>query len=227
MHSLRVRIPSQPRLSELPTNSTLLHASKRHSEIRVIARVDPYHARLQLPRNTMRALDILRENSRAQAVDRVVGHLDSLLLGLERCDDHEGSEDLLFVDVHLGLDIREDSGLDEVSLSVANVREALSTTDQLCALVLSGLGEAENALVLYLGDLRALAGGCGEGVADDLDLRDVFGEVGDKFVVDTFLDENAGCGAADLTLVVENTDVLCMLGWVRLLQSCGGNLQPI
>jgi hypothetical protein len=227
MHSLRVGIPSQPRLSKLPANSTLLHASKRHPEIPVIARVDPYHARLQLPRNTMRALDVLRENSRAQAVDRVVGHLDSLLLSLERCNDHEGSEDLLFVDVHFGLDIREDSGLDEVSLSVADVSEALSTTDQLCALVLSGLGEAENALVLYLGDLRALAGGCGEGVADDLDLGDVFGEVGDKFVVDALLNENAGCGAADLALVVEDADVLWMLVCGEFAQRRRINLQPI
>lgn len=208
MHSLRVRIPGQPRLSELPTNPTLLHASEWNPEVAVIARVDPYHARLQLPRDSVRALDILRENSRTQAVDRPVGHLDSLLLGLERCNDDKGSKDLLFVDVHLGLDIREDGGLDKVSLSVTNIREALSTTDQLRTLVLAGLGEAENALVLYLGDLWSLAGGCGEGVADDLDLRDVFGEVGDKFVVDTLLDEDAGCGTADLALVVEDANVL-------------------
>lgn len=160
----------------------------------------------------MRALDILREHSRAQTIDRSVSHLDSLLFSLEGSDDHEGSKDLLFVDVHLGLDIREDGGLDKVSLSIANIGEALSTTDQLCALVLAGLGEAENALVLYLGDLRALAGGCSEGVADNLDFRDVFGEVSDEFVIYSLLNEDAGCCAADLTLVVEDADVLRVLG---------------
>lgn len=215
MHSLRVRIPGQARLSELPANPTLLHASKWNPEVAVVARVDPYHTRLQLPRDTMRALNVLCENSRTQAIDRPVGHLNSLLLGLEGGDNNKGSKDLLFIDVHLGLDIREDSGLDKVSLSITNVREALTTTYQLRALVLAGLGEAENALVLYLGDLGALAGGCGEGVADDLDLRDVLAEVGDKLVVDTLLDEDAGCGATDLALVVEDADVLCMLGCVH------------
>lgn len=208
MHSLRVRIPGQPRLSKLPTNPTLLHTSEWDPEVAVIARVDPYHARLQLPRNAMGALDVLRENSGTQAVDRPVGHLDGLLLGLERCNDNKGPEDFLLVDVHLGLDIREDGGLDKVSLSVADVREALPTTDQLRALVLAGLGEAENALVLYLGDLRALAGGCGKGVADDLDFRDILAEVSDKFVVDALLDKDAGCSAANLTLIVEDADVL-------------------
>lgn len=208
MHSLRVCVSRQPCLTQLPADPTLLHTPKRHPEVPVIARVDPHHARLQLPRNAVRTLDILRENSRTQAVDCPVGHLDGLLLSLEGSDDDEGSKDLLFVDVHLGLDIREDSGLDKVSLAITDVCEALSTTNQLRALVLAGLREAENALVLNLGNLRALASGCGEGVTDDLDFRDVFGEVSDKFVVDTLLDEDAGCGAADLTLVVEDANVL-------------------
>lgn len=131
-----------------------------------------------------------------------------MLLSLEGCNDHKRPKDLLFVNVHLGLDIREDGRLDKVPFAITNIRETLSTTNQLRALFLAGLGEAENALVLDLGDLRALAGGCGKGVADDLDFRDILAEVSDKFVVDALLDKDAGCSAANLTLIVEDADVL-------------------
>lgn len=81
--------------------------------------------------------------------------------------------------------------------------------------------------MLHLGDLRTLAGGFSEGVTDDLDFRDVFGEVSDEFVVDTLLDEDAGCGAADLSLVVEDSDVLCMLECVYLHRNVGETYSPL
>lgn len=221
MHGLRVRIPSQSSFSKLSTNPTLLHATKRHPEVAIIARVDPYHASLQLPRNAMRTLDVLRENSRTQAIDRIVGHLDRLLLGLEGGNDDEGPKDLLFVDIHLRLNVRENGGLDKVSFSVADIREALSTANQLRALVLAGLGKAEDALVLHLSDLRTLARSSGKGVADDLDIGDIFSEVSDKLIINALLDKNAGCGAADLALVVKDADVLCMLGCVALVWNPG------
>lgn len=69
--------------------------------------------------------------------------------------------------------------------------------------------------MLYLGDLGSLAGGCGKRIAYNLDFRDIFGEVSNKFFVDTLLNKDTGCSAADLALVVEDTDVLCTL-------DCGG-----
>lgn len=175
----------------------------------------------------MRTLDVLRENSRTQAIDRIVSHLDCLLFRLEGSNDDKGSKDLLFVDIHLGLNVRENGGLDKVSLSITDIREALSAANQLRALVLAGLGEAEDALVLHFGDLRALACVGFEGVTDDLDIGDVFGEVSNELIIDALLDKNAGCGAADLALVVKDTDVLCVLGCAAFAWNPGKNLQPI
>ena len=180
VYSLRIRITRQPRLSQLPANPTLLHATKWHSEVTVVTRVNPYHACLQSPRNAMRALDILREHGRAEAVDSLVCHIDRLPLSLKRGDDNEGSEDLFFIDVHLGLDIREDGRLDEVPLAITNVGEALTATNQLRTLVFARFREAKDALVLHLGDLGPLVCGCSEGVANYLDFRDVFGEFRDE-----------------------------------------------
>lgn len=208
MNRLRISITRQPSLSQLASDTRLLHTTKRHPEIRVIRRVDPNHPRLQLPRNAVRTHDILCEDRRAETVDSLIGHLHGLLLSLERRNDDEGPEDLLLVDRHARLDIREDGGLDEVALSVADVGEGLAATDELGALVLAGLGEAEHALVLRLGDLWALGGGLGEWVADNLDLGDVLCEFGDEGLVDAFLDEDTGRRAADLALVGEDTDVL-------------------
>jgi len=208
MHRLRIGITRQPSLSQLASDTRLLHTTKRYPEIGVVGRVDPDHTRFQLPRDAMCALDVLCEDCRSEAVDGLVGHLNGLLLGLERRNDDEGPEDLLLVDRHAWLDIREDGWLDEVTLSVTNIGEGLATADELGTLVLARLGEAEDALVLCLGDLWALGSGLGKWVADDLDLGHVLSEFGDEGLIDAFLDEDTGRCTADLALVGEDTDVL-------------------
>jgi hypothetical protein len=208
MHCLRIRIPCQPGLTQLAANTTLLDATKRHSEIRVIARVNPDHARLQTSRKRMRTRNVLCENSGSKTISRPVRHLNRLLLGLEAGNNNEGAEYLLLVDRHAWGDILEDRWLDEKALSVADICECLTAADKRGTFILAGLCEAEDALVLSLCDLWALGRGLYEGIADDLDFGDVLGELGDEFIVDSFMDEDAGGGAADLALVGEDADVL-------------------
>jgi hypothetical protein len=52
--------------------------------------------------------DVGGEDSRGETVDRAVGLLDDLLLGLERGQDDDGAEDLLLDNLHVGADVSED-----------------------------------------------------------------------------------------------------------------------
>jgi hypothetical protein len=201
MNRLSIGITRQSSLAQLASNTRLFHATEWNPEVGIVRRVDPDHAGIQLPRDAVCTLDVLCEDRRSEAVDGLIGHLNSLLLGLERGNNHKWSEDLLLVDLHAGLDIGEDGWLDEVALSVANIGEGLATADEVGTLVLAGLGEVEDTLVLRLGDLWALGSGLGERVTDDLDFGDVFCEFRDEGLVDAFLDEDAGGCAADLALV--------------------------
>ncbi len=131
-----------------------------------------------------------------ETVGGLVAELDGLLLGGELGDGADGAEDLLLHDLHVGADVGEDGGLDEVAL----VAVALAAGLDLGALLLAGLDVAHDAVVLQLADLGTLEGLLVKGVADGVGGRALL-EGLEELVVDALLDEDAGAGAAALAVV--------------------------
>lgn len=205
MHTLDLRISLQPLLSQLSPHPTLLHASKRHAEIRIITAIHPHHARLHPTRNPMRPLHIPGEHRRAETVARVIRHLDRLVLGGESGDRDDGAEDLFAVDLHAGGDVGEDCGGDEEAFSFFVV--GMASGGDGGALGFPGFDIREDLVVLRLCDLRALGCGGREGVAEDRGGGDGGFEVVDEGGVDGVLDEEAAGGGADLALVRHDAGV--------------------
>jgi hypothetical protein len=77
-----------------------------------------------------------------------VSKLDGLLLGAEFLHSANRAEDLLLDNLHVAVDIRKDSGFDEISL----ITKAFSASNNSCTSLLSVL----NAIELKLRNLRSL-----------------------------------------------------------------------
>lgn len=172
---------------------------------------------MQLVRNPNRTRHITREHSSRKTVDRVVRLVDNVVLVFEFSDGDDGPEDLFLDDLHLGLDVGEDGGLDEVAF----VAVALATKGDGRTLGFAGLDVAHNALQwryliweilrmgkrtyveLDLGDLRSLEGLALERVSD-LELRDMRRKLLNELVVHARLDEHTRASAAALSVVKAN-----------------------
>lgn len=135
-------------------------------------------------------------------VCRVVTDLDSLGLILELLDNDDGTKDLFLGNLHLRSNISEDGRLDEVTLGTV----ALTTESNGGTLVLAMVDVLHDTVELELGDLRTLEGSRLEGVTK-LVLSGTLLEAGNKLVVDTLLDQQAGTSAAALAVIVEDTEV--------------------
>jgi hypothetical protein len=81
-----------------------------------------------------------------------VSKLDGLLLGAEFLHCANRAEDLLLNNLHVAVDIRKDSGFDEISL----VTKAFSASNNSCTSLLSVLNVAHDAIELKLRNLRSL-----------------------------------------------------------------------
>ena len=141
-------------------------------------------------------------NGGGETVRGVVAEFDGVLLVLEFRDAADGAEDLFFDDPHVGSDVGEDGGLDEIPFFAV----AFAAGDDLGAGVLAVLDVAHDPVILQLGDLGALERVGVERVADDV-LAGAGLEGFDEFVVDVFLHEDAGTGTAALAVVVEDAEV--------------------
>ncbi|KAI6754000.1 hypothetical protein HG530_013176 [Fusarium avenaceum] len=73
MHSLDIRISRESSLAQLPSNTTLLHTTKRNSPVTVIAGVDPNHTRLNPLGDLMRSGQVRGEQSTTEAKLAIVG----------------------------------------------------------------------------------------------------------------------------------------------------------
>ena len=164
--------------------------------------VDPDSTGLESVGDSDGGVDVGGVDSSGKAVRGVVGKANDLLLILELGDGADGAEDLLLHDLHVGLDISEDGGLDEVTL----VAVALTTSDNGGTLLLTGVDVAHDTVVLELRDLRTLEGLLVEGVANLVLLSSLL-EGSEELVVDTLLDVDTGTSAAALTVVVVDTEV--------------------
>ena len=117
MNSLDLRVRVQAGLTQLAADTTLLDTAKRDAEVAIIAAVHPDHTGLDIARDTVRALQVLSEERRAETERRVVGTVDSLSFLDEARDDDERAKDLLAVDAHVVLDVGEDGRLNEEALA--------------------------------------------------------------------------------------------------------------
>lgn len=195
-------VVGQSSLAKLATNTRLLVTTEGELMVKHVVAVDPDGAGLEAVGHADGGVDVLGVDGGSQAVGGVVGQVDDLLLILELGDGADGAEDLLLHDLHVGADIGEDGGLDEVTL----VAEALTTGEDGSTLVLTGLDVAHDTIVLELRNLRALEGLLVEGVADLVLLSSLL-EGGKELVVDGLLDVDTGTGAAALSVVVVDTEV--------------------
>lgn len=138
----------------------------------------------------------------SETVGGVVGKIDDLLLVLELGNGADRAKDLLLHDLHVGTNVGEDSGLDEVTLGA----EALTAGLNGSTLVLTSLDVTHNAVVLKLRDLGALEGLLVERVTDLVLLSSLF-EGSEELVIDAFLDKYTGTSTAALAVVVVDTEV--------------------
>lgn len=207
MHGLNLRVSLEARLTKLAPNTALLHATKRHAEITIVAGVDPDHTSLNIRRHTVGTLNVLGEDGRAQAVGGIVGPANGLVFLDEGRNHHERAEHLLAVDAHVVLDVGEDGGFDEEALAVADVLVRNAASGEGGAFGLAGFDVRQDAVVLGLCDLGSLEGVVGEGVADFAGGGDDFLEESDELIVDGVVDEDSGGGRADLALVIHDADV--------------------
>lgn len=155
VHRFCVGISRQPSFSQLPPDPTLFDSSKRDSEIGVVAAVDPYHARLDIPRDTMRLGDVLCEDGAPKSIRGIVRLFDRLLFSLEAGHDHKWPKHFLTIDLHTILHPREHRRLNEESFP-ANIFIRCPTHCQRRPFTLPRLDIPQHPLKLRLRDLRAL-----------------------------------------------------------------------
>ncbi len=110
--------------------------------------IDPHRPRLKTVGDPVGLLDVARPDVGGQTIGRVVGQSNRLCLILEGDDAEYGPEDLLLGDLHRRGRVRENGGLEEVSL----VADRMPATDQSRALLDPGLHVAQHPLLLPAGN---------------------------------------------------------------------------
>lgn len=201
-NTLVLSVVGQRRLAQFATDAALLVPAEWHLRVEHVVLVDPDGAGLQRVGDTDGRVQVSGVDGRGQAVVGVVGLLDDLLLGRELGNGADGAEDLLLDNLHVGSDVGEDGGLDEVAL----VAEALTANLAVGALLLALLDVAHDAVELQLADLGALEGVLVEGVADSVGGGALL-EGLEELVVNALLDVDARAGAAGLAVVEVDAEV--------------------
>lgn len=159
--------------------------------------VDPGGTSLKLSRDADGTLVILGVNAAGKTICGIVGHLNDFLLRFELGDSQNWAEDLLAHNLHVGLDVGEDGGFDEVSLALLN---GLATEFKLGAFIGTRLDVSENLLILHLGVLRTLVDVFVE-VVTDLDLLETLDELLDELIIDILVNINSRTSVAGLAEV--------------------------
>lgn len=137
-----------------------------------------------------------------EAVWRIVGELQGLLLVLELCNRADGPKDFFPHDLHVGSHVGEDGRLDEVAL----VSVTAAARENRGALCLAQVDIAHDALILQIADEGALEGFLQERVPDLVLLCPLLERL-DKLVVNTLLHQNPAARAADLAVVEVDSKV--------------------
>lgn len=150
---LGLEVVLQGIISLLATDTGLLVTTERRVVGVLVVRVHPHGAGLDGVRHLEGLLDVLANDGGTQTKRRVVALEDGIVEVFEADNAHDGSEDLLVVDLVALLHLAKDGGLNEVAL----VTLARAAAQQL-GLILAVLHVAHDGLVLLLGHLGALLG---------------------------------------------------------------------
>ena len=167
-----------------------------------VVAVNPYSAGTEAAGDTNGSVQVGGVDSSRKAVGSVISILDDLIFCAELGNGADRAEDLLLHDLHVGPNIGEDGGLDEVSL----ISVSLTTNLDLGTLLLALLNITHDTVILKLRDLWALEGIALEWVAN-LVLLCAGLESLHKLVVNALLDIDTGSCAAALAVVEEDTKV--------------------
>lgn len=197
-----LRVVGQSLLTQLAPDTTLSITTEWQLVRKQVVAVDPDGTGTEGVGDPDRGVEILGVDSRGKTINGVVGHLEDLLLGVELGDSADGAEDLFLHDLHLGADVGEDGGLDEVALVTVTGTTSLDCS----ALALAGLNVLHDTIILELRHLGALEGLGVEWVADLVRLSALL-ESGDELVVDAGLHVDTRSGAAALAVVEVDTKV--------------------
>ena len=189
-------------LAEFSSNTAFLVPTERKLVMKHVITVHPDSSGLQSVGNADGSVEVLGVDGGSETVSGIVGKVNDLRLVLELGNSADRAEDLLLHDLHVGADVGEDSGLDEVTL----VTQALTTDLDGSTLVLTGLDVAHDTVVLELRDLGTLEGLLVEGVANLVLLSSLL-EGSEELVVDGLLDKDTSTSTAALAVVVVDTEV--------------------
>ena len=137
-----VYVLCQSILAELTSNSGLLEAAERNLSVERVRAVDPGRSGMQPVCNAQGPVDALAEDGGGETVVRVVRLPDDVVLVVELDNDTDGAEDLLAHDLHVGLCLGEDGGLDEEAFGAV----ALAAEVDLCALLFARVDVVHDAL---------------------------------------------------------------------------------
>src|SRR6185312_17429661 len=161
-----------------------------------VERVRPDDAGAQTVRHPEDPRSLLRPDTSAQAVRRVVRLLDRLVGRAEREHAEHRAEDLLLRDAVALRDVREDGRREPVAL----LRQAARRLVDVGSLRLARFDEVDDLVELHLRVDRADVGVLVERVADAERLEAAL-ELLDQRLEDRLLREEARAGAADVALV--------------------------
>jgi len=126
----------------------------------------------------------------------LLANFDGVLEVVAGDDGDHGAKDFLLRDAHLGIDVDEDGGLEEPSMLVFALVEAVAAGDEFCAFFFADVDVAEVGLKLAFVNGRSHFHRLVEAVAD-FDFPGAGDELVDELAVDAFLhDDAAGRGAA-------------------------------
>jgi hypothetical protein len=211
LDSLNLGVVGKSSLSKLTSDTRLLESSEGKLGGEHVVHVDPAGSGLEAVGDLHGGVDVLGVDSGSKTVGSSVSEGDDLVDGLELGDRSNGSEDLLLHDLHVHLNISEDSRLNEVT----SLSETLSSGNDGSSLSLSGLNVSHDTLELKSGNLRSLEGVLGEGVSE-LVLGNTGLELFNEGVVNLLLDVDTGSSTAGLSVVEEDSHVGPLNGLVEV-----------
>src|SRR5437763_3107365 len=132
---LHLAVSMQSERTAVAADAALLEPAERRFHL-LRDGVDVDGAGAQLSRNAIGPARVFRPDVVDEAIVRVVGHRDDLILVVERYDGHDRPEDLLAHDAHLVVALGEQRWCDEESVVL---RRPVTADDELGAVIPAAL----------------------------------------------------------------------------------------
>jgi len=117
LYGLDFRVVLNGILAKLTPNTRLLEATERYVVVDEVVAVNPDGSGMQSIGGLKGLGDVFGEDCSSEAVHRVIGEFQQVILVVELGHDDNRAEDLLFDDPHLRFDISEDRRLNEETVA--------------------------------------------------------------------------------------------------------------